>query len=113
MLVIGPSDPRPPILTMEGILSSVELEDEVLETDGRISRTDRYTAVQEDVVSKRISDGTEDPSNTVAHVMSTKAAKSLSVWRWRDEMRGELELQMIQERGGRERLGTVYHLRNL
>lgn len=112
MLVIGPPEPHPPILTMEGILSSVELEDEILETDGRISRSDRYATIQENVASTQMPGGPDDPYNTVAHVMSTKAAKSLSVWRWREDMQGELELQMIQERGGRERLGTVYYLRN-
>ena len=112
MLVIGPPAPQPPILTMEGILSSVELEDEILEIDGRVSRSDRYTAIQNEVISRRVPDGIDDSSNMIPRVISAKAAKSLSVWRWREEMQGELEIQMIQERGGREPLGTVYFLRN-
>ncbi|CAL1702381.1 unnamed protein product [Somion occarium] len=115
LLVICPPEPKPPTLNTDGILSSVELEHEILETDGRVSRAERYTEINDMIKSRRTpltSMLTHDPFDTAALATSAKAAKSLSVWRWREEMKAEIELQMIQERGGRELLGTIYHLRN-
>ncbi|KAH8105481.1 hypothetical protein BXZ70DRAFT_921031 [Cristinia sonorae] len=99
-LVIGAPDPTPPTLTMEGILSSTELEEAVLEVDGRVTLADFY----------RTTANTKDADRR--GIQSLRAAKAITVWRWQEEMMNDFEMQMALERGGRELLTTVYFLRN-
>ncbi|KAJ2985208.1 hypothetical protein NUW54_g10226 [Trametes sanguinea] len=55
--------------------------------------------------------GPAEEQERVKNVIAVRAWKSFTVWRWRDEMRGETELQIVQERGGRERVATLFYLR--
>ncbi|EKM51291.1 uncharacterized protein PHACADRAFT_151948 [Phanerochaete carnosa HHB-10118-sp] len=84
LLVVAPPNPTPPTLTIEDILSSMDLEDALLDVDGRISRDQRAV---------------------------TPITKALTVFRWRDEVMCDLEMQMSMEKGARERCGSVWYLR--
>lgn len=91
LLVFAPRPPAPPTLTIDGVLSAADLEDALLDVDGRVPRTERSSA----------------------HALSrgAAAAKALVVFRWRDEVQHDLEMQMAMARGARERCGTVWYLR--
>lgn len=99
LLVVAPPNPTPPILTIEDTLSSTDLEDALLEVDGRVSRDQRRAPPM-------LPNGKPVPR-------STSAAKALTVFRWRDEVLHDLEMQLSMERGARERCGTVWYLRRL
>ncbi|KAI0075019.1 hypothetical protein K474DRAFT_1572973, partial [Panus rudis PR-1116 ss-1] len=109
LLVVAPPNPEPPTLTTEGVMGSRELEDLILDTDERVSRALRHTTVETLLQSKSIL-AKDDPTKA-ANYLSMRAAKSLSIWRWRPEMLEDFEMQMLQERGGRELVGAVYYLR--
>ncbi|THH32664.1 hypothetical protein EUX98_g1486 [Antrodiella citrinella] len=102
LMVIGAPDPTPPTLTMEGVLSSVDLEDGILEVVGQITKADIYTVVKSAAKDPEIS----------ASVYSTRSAKAVSVWRWPEEVTHDQAQQMIRPRGGRELLASVYFMRN-
>lgn len=87
---------------MEGIFGTDDLENALLEVDGRVTRADVH-AVVESLSS--------DPAVS-ASLHSTRSAKAITVWRWQEETMQDLEVQIIQPRGGRERIATVYFLRN-
>ena len=101
---MNPESPQPPTLTMENILSSVELEQGILDVDGRVPRSERIAA--NDVTSINY---WGDVSTDI--VAANRAAKSLSIWRWSDEVKDDRDLQMVLDRGARELVGTVYYLR--
>lgn len=91
-------------------MGSQELEDTILDVDGRVSRATRHATAESLLQSKSVS--TKDEPNKAINYLSMLAAKSLSIWRWRSEMLEDFELQMLQDKGGREPVGTVYYLRN-
>ena len=103
MLIVAPPEPQPPIRTAENILSSIELESAVLDVDGRVPSGDRFAGHAVAASPWR----TDIPQELVA---TNRAAKALTVWRWRDEIISDVEMQMSLEKGGRDLLGTVYHL---
>ena len=93
---------------MEGIMNSRELEEGILDIDGRIPRYARGDIQQ--------------PSESTLHVdfsgavstgsrSSCVAAKSMTIWRWNEERVPELEVSQLLPKGGREYCGTVYYLR--
>jgi hypothetical protein len=92
---------------MEGMMSSVELEIAVLDVDGRVPKGDRF--VDNTVASANLWREVKDTPPEV--VAANRATKALTVWRWRDELLCDIELQMSLTRGGRDLLGTVYYLR--
>lgn len=102
LLVIGASEPTPPTLTMEGVFSSLELEDGILEVAGQVTKADVYAVVQS---------ASTDPESS-ASVYSTRSAKAVSVWRWPEEVMHDQAAQMMQARGGRELVASVYFMRN-
>lgn len=87
---------------MEGVLSSVELEDGILDVVGQITKADVYAAVNS---------AAKDHGSSAA-VYSTRSAKAVSVWRWSEEVIHDQAVQMIRARGGRELLASVYFMRN-
>ena len=91
---------------MEGILSSAELEDGVLEVDGRVTRADIHS-----MTTSLTTSAPNDP-DAVAALHSIRAAKAITVWRWQDEMADDIGMQMVLSRGGRQALTTVHFLRN-
>ena len=106
---IGPPEPQPPVRAMEGILSSLDLEEGVLDEDGRIPPDARNPVpTQTPDMSSMLVDytGVRMPSSR-----ASIAAKSLTVWRWDEERLPDLEVQPHLDRGGREYVGTVFYLR--
>ncbi|KAH9916526.1 uncharacterized protein B0H18DRAFT_914203 [Fomitopsis serialis] len=91
LLVNGRGEPQPQdrLQLMEDIADPVVLESGVLDIDGRVERADR---------------GDVNDSTT------RSAWKAFTVWRWRDEMRDDIQSQMVMDRGGRERVGTLFYL---
>ncbi|TCD71105.1 hypothetical protein EIP91_000199 [Steccherinum ochraceum] len=106
LLVVGAPDPTPPTLTMEGIFSTTELEDAILEVDGRITRAEVWATMH----PPSSSSSADIDVQMYAH--SVRCAKSVTVWRWEEEMMHDLDMQMMLPRGGRQLLATVYFLRN-
>ncbi len=105
LLLVDPSRPQPPILSKECIISSVELEEGILDVDGRVSRADRQRGNDFSISFY----GEVNPHTQLANTACT--AKALTVYRWRDEMKSDFEMQLLLERAGRELVGTVYYLR--
>ena len=107
LLVVAPPKPLPPILSMDGIMSSSELESGVLDVDNRVPRDARF--VGNIMTSANLWREVKNiPPETVA---ANRAAKALTIWRWKDEILSDLEMQMALEKGGRSLLGTAYYLR--
>ncbi|GJE94053.1 Asx homology domain-containing protein [Phanerochaete sordida] len=96
LLVLAPAPPAPPTLTVDGALASADLEDALLDADGRVPTARR---------------GAPARPGARAVPRSASAAKALVVYRWREETMQDLEIQMALERGGRERVGSVWYLR--
>ncbi|TFY60775.1 hypothetical protein EVJ58_g4933 [Rhodofomes roseus] len=91
LLVNGRGEPQPQdrLQLMNNIADPVMLESGILDIDGTVDRADRG----------------------VANGKNARAAwKSFTVWRWRDEMRNDIQAQMVMDRGGRERVGTLFYL---
>ena len=105
LLIVDPSPPQPPILAMDGMLSSVELEDCILDVDGRVSPANRQMASNMSSIN-HFGDVISSPQQAGAN----RTAKALSIWRWSDEMKSDLEMQIALDRAGRSFAGTVYYL---
>lgn len=109
LLVVAPAPPKPPILTVEDILSSSELELTLLDIDGRVPRGDRF--VSNLVTSASLwSQAHNVPQDVVA---ACRAAKALTIWRWREEILLDTEMQMSLERGARTPIGSVFYVRRM
>ncbi|KAI9058924.1 hypothetical protein FKP32DRAFT_1596798 [Trametes sanguinea] len=109
LLVHGSQECDTKMLSIEDIADPVALERGVLDVDGRVRPSDKY---EQDVASvSGRPGGPAEEQERVKNVIAVRAWKSFTVWRWRDEMRGETELQIVQERGGRERVATLFYLR--
>lgn len=106
LLVVAPPPPAPPTLTTDGILSAAELEDALLDVDGRVARAERLAAAAPPPRARR-----EGDSVPLEVLVAARAAKALAVWRWRDEVLADVEMQRGMPRGARELLGTVFYLR--
>lgn len=87
-------------------MSSVELEEGILDVDRRVSRAERQAGNDVSFVNFW---GDLKPSSQAAS--ATRAAKALSVWRWSDQMKSDLEMQIALDKAGRDFLGTIYYLR--
>ncbi|KAI0086780.1 hypothetical protein BDY19DRAFT_958640 [Irpex rosettiformis] len=101
LVVADPQPPRPPILTMEGIMSSTELEQGVLDVNKQVPPELLSTA---NTLSYNVGSGPQDT------VVASRAAKAVSIWRWRDEVKADPGLQFHLDKGGRDMLGTVFYL---
>ncbi|OSD00305.1 hypothetical protein PYCCODRAFT_1437436 [Trametes coccinea BRFM310] len=109
LLVNGSQECDTKMLSIEDIADPVALERGVLDVDGRVRPSDKY---EQDVAA--VSGPPRGPAKEqepLKNVIAMRAWKSFTVWRWREEMRGETELQIVQERGGRERVATLFYLR--
>ncbi|RDX40627.1 hypothetical protein OH76DRAFT_1450598 [Lentinus brumalis] len=90
LLAAGSHDVDGMVLSMDGIADPVALERGVLDVDGRVSSSSKY-----------------EQDNMIA----VRAWKAFTLWRWRDEMRNQVDAQLLQERGARERVATLFYLR--
>lgn len=82
-------------------MSSTELEEGVL---------DVHKQIPPDLLSAANTLSYNAASSVQNTVVAGRAAKAVSIWRWKDEVKGDLVLQMHLDRGGREMLGTAYYL---
>ncbi|GBE85771.1 hypothetical protein SCP_0802930 [Sparassis crispa] len=107
---IGPGER---IRTIDAIADPLALETGILDVDGRVSRADRYFTDDGNLhMHMNSSSASNSTSLGATEVTSaSRAWKAFVVWRWREEMRNNIEMQALQERGGRERAGTLFYLR--
>ncbi|KAI0942450.1 hypothetical protein AcW1_003082 [Taiwanofungus camphoratus] len=113
LLVSDHQDPDDNTLEMEDIADPGVLETGILDVDGRVSRADKYVADRGDL-NAPLRNGpsvTSSMSNAGGPPITHHAWKSFTVWRWTEETRNAVEMQLLQERGGRERFGSLFYLR--
>lgn len=88
-------------------MSSLELEDAILDVDGQLPRSERHVlSLSSSLNARPPAEGTP-----TANLRANRAAKAISIWRWREEVASDLELQMSLEKGGRDLIGTAFYLR--
>ncbi|KAI1788565.1 Asx homology domain-containing protein [Ganoderma leucocontextum] len=109
LLVAGSREYDGKLLSIEDIADPVALERGVLDVDGRVSYADKY----EDDTSSCPATHTQSGGvpEELRNAIAVRAWKSFTVWRWREEMQGQVEMQLVQERGARERVATLFYLR--
>ncbi|KAM5540014.1 hypothetical protein V8D89_006154 [Ganoderma adspersum] len=109
LLVAGSREYDGKLLSIEDIADPVALERGVLDVDGRVSYSDKYEddAASCPVTQTQLGGVPDELRNSIA----VRAWKSFTVWRWREEMQGQVEMQLVQERGARERVATLFYLR--
>lgn len=111
-LTLQPPPPEPPTLSIEGILGTQELQEAILDVDGRVSRAERQQVFTQGLKRNTLVGVAPDFSlSTASTTASSRTAKCFTVWRWSEEMQDNVELQITQDRGGRELMGTVFYLR--
>lgn len=88
---------------MEDVSDPRTLEHGILDVDGRVSRADRHEAPVPTVHASS--------ADYAARRANIRPWKTFTVWRWQDEMRDAIEMQLLQDMGGRERFGTLFYLR--
>ncbi|KAI0328966.1 hypothetical protein GY45DRAFT_1325670 [Cubamyces sp. BRFM 1775] len=108
LLVQGAEEQDAKILTMEDVFDPVALERGVLDVDGRVRSADKYA---QDLAACGRADASGGPTDEVKNMISVRAWKSFTVWRWQEHMRQQTDRQITQERGGRERVATLFYLR--
>lgn len=89
--------------SMEDVSDPRTLEHGILDVDGRVSRADRHEAPVPTVHASS--------ADYAARRANIRPWKTFTVWRWQDEMRDAIEMQLLQDMGGRERFGTLFYLR--
>ncbi|KAI0665582.1 hypothetical protein C8Q78DRAFT_986076 [Trametes maxima] len=113
LLGLGPHECEEKILSVVDVSDPVALERAVLDTDGRVRSADKY---EQDVAAAATTAPLGSPGfqDEVVNLIAVRGWKSFTVWRWREEYRasGETVLPMEQqERGGREKVATLFYLR--
>ena len=94
---------------MDDIADPIALERGVLDVDGRVSSTRKY---EQDVAAcPNALTPTGAPSEVLKNLIAVRAWKAFTLWRWREEVRDQVEAQLLQERGARERVATLFYLR--
>lgn len=88
-------------------MSSAELEDGVLDVDGRVSRDAR--SASEPVPPSNVWVDFSGVHQSLPVV--NRAAKCLTIWRWEEDRVPDVDVQMYLDKGGRVYAGTVYYLR--
>ncbi|CDO75926.1 hypothetical protein BN946_scf184873.g15 [Trametes cinnabarina] len=113
LLVNGSQECDTKVLSIGDVADPVALERGVLDVDGRVRPSDKY---EQDAAAVAAATGpSADPAEVqgqVKNLIAVKAWKSFTLWRWREEMKNQTELQVVQERGGRERVATLFYLRS-
>ena len=109
LLVAGSREYDGKVLSIEDIADPIALERGVLDVDGRVSYSEKY---EDDATSfsaplRQSSGVPEKLKNDIA----VRAWKSFTVWRWSEDLQGQIEMQLVQERGGREKVAMLYYLR--
>ncbi|TBU54808.1 hypothetical protein BD310DRAFT_827287 [Dichomitus squalens] len=109
LLVAGSREYDGKVLSIEDIADPVALERGVLDVDGRVSYSDKYEddAAYCHAPINQLDGVSEQLKNAIA----VRAWKSFTVWRWCGDMEGQIEMQLVQEKGGRERVATLFYLR--
>ncbi|RPD72958.1 hypothetical protein L226DRAFT_553923 [Lentinus tigrinus ALCF2SS1-7] len=109
LLVSGSHDVDGATLSMDDIADPVALERGVLDVDGRVSNSRKY---EQDVAAcPHALTPQGAPSDELKNSIAVRAWKAFTLWRWREEMRDQLDAQLLQERGARERVATLFYLR--
>ena len=94
-------------LSMDDIADPIALERGVLDVDGRVSSPRKY---EQDVAAcPNALTATGAPSEELQDLIAVRAWKAVTLWRWREEMRDQVEAQLL--RGARERVATLFYLR--
>ena len=88
-------------------MSSAELEEGVLDVTKQVPREALAAA---NSVSPGAVGSLWSNASSRDNLVANRAAKALSIWRWRDETKTDVEMQRVLDRGGRDRLGTVFYL---
>lgn len=101
------------MLAIEDVSDPEGLEAGVLDVDGRVGPGERsHPRLRSFKPTAGLATATiATPQTQVISMARIRAWKAFTVWRRRDEMRDAVDLQIVQERGGRERVGTLYYLR--
>ncbi|KAI0692695.1 hypothetical protein C8T65DRAFT_669342 [Cerioporus squamosus] len=100
LLVSGSHEVDGTVLSMDDIADPVALERGVLDVDGR------------DVAAcPNALTPAGAPSEELKNMIAVRAWKAFTLWRWREEMRDQIDDQLLQERGARERVATLFYLR--
>ncbi|KAI0743588.1 Asx homology domain-containing protein [Daedaleopsis nitida] len=99
------------LLSIAYIADPTALERGVLDVDGRVSVSDKFAQDEAECPDPYTLTGA--PSARLKNDVAVRAWKAFTVWRWRDEVRERVELQVGQERGARERVATLFYLRGV
>ncbi|OCH89954.1 hypothetical protein OBBRIDRAFT_819519 [Obba rivulosa] len=110
LLTTGQELPDVHILSMDDICDPEDLETGVLDVDSRVHRSER-SHVRSVVTSGAMLDTSTTSQAQAVSTARIHAWKAFTVWRWREEMHDAVDMHILQERGGRERVGTLYYLR--
>ncbi|KAI8995224.1 Asx homology domain-containing protein [Trametes punicea] len=108
LLVRGSDECDATVLSMGDIADPVALERGVLDVQGRVRPSDKYA---QDLVESGSACAPGEPSQEIKNAIVVRAWKSFTVWRWKEGMRDQTELQVVRERGGREKVATLFYLR--
>ena len=111
LLVSGAREYDGKTLSMENISDPVALERGVLDVHGRVSSSDKFAHDAATCATPYTPSGA--PSEELRNVIAVRAWKAFTVWRWPDEIREQVEMQLGHERGGRERVATLFYLRGI
>ncbi|KAI0740462.1 Asx homology domain-containing protein [Earliella scabrosa] len=111
LLVSGAREYDGKTLSMESISDPVALERGVLDVHSRVSSSDKFAHDAATCASPYTPSGA--PSEELRNVIAVRAWKAFTVWRWPDEIREQVEMQLGHERGGRERVATLFYLRGI
>ena len=97
------------LLSIADIYNPTALERGVLDVDARVSASDKF-AQDADACP-----GAAVPSPALKNAIVVRAWKAFTVWRWPDDVfaGAEAEMQHAEERGGRERVATLFYLRGV
>ena len=115
-LTIERLQPKPPTLAIEGIMGTRELEETILDVDGRVSRAERHAHFTAELGSggdtgTSVTVSPQFTLETATVVRACRTAKCFTIWRWSEEMRNDVGAQLLQDCGGREIMGTAFYLR--
>ena len=108
-LLAGVSDTDTKILAIDDLADPIALERGVLDVDGRVSYAEK-AALELATLPSSNATRTAESDEALRNAIAVRAWKAFRVWRTRE---GDLdELQGFGlERGGRERLATLFYLR--
>lgn len=91
---------------MDDIFDPVALERGILDVDGRVNSSAKFARDTAMCTTPYTSTGI--PSDGLKNLVAVRSWKAFTVWRMSDEVHEE---QSGRERGGREKVATLFYLR--